>query len=170
MEAFAEQFGTAGLFCRVPVPRRTGSEPVPPRGHRHRAGHKTSTRTSTRGEKKAREAQEVGEGDRESTRVPTASGESLLAASSLVLNQVDTIAPYVERELHHPRGAAHRERSGERGAAPPMGRGTHRQIKSHRSTSVLGNNTKSQTTKTSRWSEGRAGSLKDEPVVINTSW
>ena len=107
MEAFAEQVGTAGLFCRVPVPRRTGSEPVPPRGHRFRAGHKTPTRTTTRRKNKVREAQEGREGDGESTQVPTASGESLLAASSLVLNQVDTIAPHVERE-----------------AAPPKGRGT----------------------------------------------
>ena len=107
MEAFAEQVGTAGLFCRVPVPRRTGSEPVPPRGHRSRAGHKTPTRTSTRGEKKERETQEGRGRDGESTQVPTASGESLLAASSLALNQIDTIAPHVEGE-----------------AAPPEGRGT----------------------------------------------
>ena len=111
MEAFAEQVGTAGLFCRVPVPRRTGSEPVPPRGHRHPAGHKTPTRTSTRREKKERETQEGRDGDTESTQVPTASGESLLAAtSSLALNQVDTIAPHVEER-----------------AAPPEGHGTQRE-------------------------------------------
>ena len=63
-----------------------------------------------RGEKKERGTQEGREGDRESTQVPTASGESLLAASSLALNQVDTIALHVERE-----------------AAPPKGRGTQRE-------------------------------------------
>ena len=107
MEAFAEQVGAAGLCCRDPVPRRTGSEPVPPRGHRSRAGHKTPTRTSTRGERKERETQEGRDGDKESTQVPTARSGPELAASSLVLKRDTTIAPHVEGE-----------------AAPPKGRGT----------------------------------------------
>ena len=109
MEVFAEQAGTAGPFAVFlcldePVanqyhPGGTGTEPdTDVNAHEH-----------PRGEKE-RETQEGRDGDTESTQVPTARGESLLAASSLVLNQVDTIAPHVEGE-----------------AAPPEGRGTHRE-------------------------------------------
>ena len=114
MEVFAEQVGTVGLFAVFlcldePVayqyhPGGTGTEPdtvVNAHEHPRREGRERSTT-------------ERGDGDKESTQVPTASGGPLLAASSLVLNHGSTIAPSCGREkLHHPRGAAHREKRGD---------------------------------------------------------